>query len=90
MYTDDDCTILYKGDEYCFYGADLDVRLEGDTIEEVLLQFKEITVKDGGKATEFTREWMQGLATAIEHGLADEYGEVQGNQEFTFNFYKNS
>jgi len=89
MNTDDDCTILYKGKEYCFYGEDLDVRLEGDTIDEILSELKKVTVKDGGKATEFTREWLQGLGIAIKHGLADEYGEVNGNQEYYFNFYKN-
>jgi hypothetical protein len=89
MDTDDDCTIYYKGNQYCFYGEDLDVRLEGDTIKEILSKLSEIQVEDGGKASEFTIEWLQGLGEAIQNGTYDEYVGVNGNQIYDFHFYEN-
>lgn len=89
LYTDDDCAIYYKGKQYCFYGEDFNERLEGDTIEEVLKKLSEVTVSKGNKASEFTEEWLQGLSDAIKNDELEDYREVNGNQEYEFDFYKN-
>ena len=89
MYTDDDCQINYKGKKYCFYGEDLDVRLHGDTLQELVSALAEVKVELGGKASECTAEWLYGLRNAILDGTTGDYPEVNSNQVYTFNFYKN-
>jgi hypothetical protein len=89
MNTDDDCIVHYKGKQYCFYGEDFDERLEGDTIDEVRLKLAWVTVCEDGKVSDFTREWLDGLSSAIANDETEDYSEVHCNQTYEFDFCQN-
>jgi hypothetical protein len=80
MSTDDDCELMYEGRPYCFYNHDLRISKRFKTREEAIDHIKSVTVKPGGKASEWTEEW---LADAIKSLRGGNDGEVfSGNQEY--------
>ena len=89
IFTDQDATMLYKDKEYCFYGQD-DLIISEDfniILEIVQVIKKEITVKEGGKATECIEEWLEECCIGIQAGETNFY--VCGNLQMSIDISRN-
>lgn len=89
--TDDDAEIKYKGFSYCcWYADDLRINKSFDTLTQMIEYLaKEVEVVEGGKATDWVREFIQtSCQEVIKHNF-DEYGSFDhdtcGNQVMNFN-----
>ena len=82
MNTDDDCPIKYEGRDYCFYGENLNISIEGSSALDCVSKLLTRIEVGEGKADQFTKAW---LFTAISSILKGDYEPrgYSGNQEFT-------
>jgi len=81
MNTDDDAEIYYNGNLYCDYAADLIICKEFKTREDAIKHLAQnVRVILGGKADQFTQDWLQ--HTIKQFRLGEPVESIYGNQEF--------
>ena len=87
--TDDDAEIKYKGNSYCWYADDLRINKSFNTRTEMVEYLaKEVEVVEGGKATDWVKEFIstscrEVMAHNFEDGSFDH--DTCGNQVMNFN-----
>ena len=80
MDTDDDCIIRYKGEDYCYYWIDLKIVIEGETLDECILQLLKDLIVLEGKADQFTKAWLMDSTSNLLRG--EDVLSINGNQTY--------
>jgi hypothetical protein len=82
MDTDDDTEIMYLGDSYGLYGASLTINRQFESRADAVEHLTEsLIVLSGGKADEFTKDWIAESIQRLSNGEeADFFG---GNQTYS-------
>jgi len=82
MDTDDDTEIMYLGDSYGLYGANLTISREFESRADAVEHLTEsLTVVSGGKADEFTRDWIAESIQRLSNRESADFFE--GNQTYS-------
>jgi len=82
MNTDDDAEIYYKGKLHCWYGSDLVITKAFKSREKAVAHLRQnVRVIFGGKADEFTAEWLSNAVKQLAVG--EDVESVGGNQDYS-------